>query len=252
MTTMPRKEQLLDLLRSKKKLSNDSMQQFLYCSPATLRRVLIELETEGLIRRFRGGAMIEIGSNQEVLPQYRDHVLIEEKKHIAEIASNFIGRGMCLFMDASSTTKAMVPFIHNIPNLVIVTNGLGLAHELINKTSYSSKIYLVGGELIRDAESIVKEFSLPYLHQFNFDLCLFSTTGFDTHAIYEANYYQAKFKRHLIHLAKKSIYLSDHTKYSHQHPFIVTSMNKIDVIISDKKNDELEKASLSLDIEFLY
>ncbi|GMB99634.1 hypothetical protein K2D_27220 [Enterococcus hirae] len=55
--TESRKEQILTLLKKYKKLDNSELQKQLFCSPSTLRRELVALEKDGIIRRYRGGVV---------------------------------------------------------------------------------------------------------------------------------------------------------------------------------------------------
>ncbi|EPP7187179.1 DeoR family transcriptional regulator [Enterococcus hirae] len=103
--TESRKEQILTLLKKYKKLDNSELQKQLFCSPSTLRRELVALEKDGIIRRYRGGVVLEVERNHVISTNYRENVMVQEKEKIAEIASTFIGPGMSLFIDSSSTVK---------------------------------------------------------------------------------------------------------------------------------------------------
>ena len=53
-----RRNQILHLLKIHKKMSNHKLEKELAISSSTLRREILELEKEGLVRRYRGGVVL--------------------------------------------------------------------------------------------------------------------------------------------------------------------------------------------------
>lgn len=233
-----RKEQIVTLLRKHKKLENSELQKELFCSPSTLRRELIQLEKEGLIRRYRGGVVLEVERNHVISTDYRENVMIQEKELIADIASTFIGPGMSIFIDSSSTVKALIPYLSSLFNLVIVTNGLKVAYELLHVCQEDTKIYMIGGEVIKDAESVIGEYGNMFLELFQIDLCIFSSTGIDPAGIYEANFSQALFKKKIMALADRSLLLADYTKFGKKHAYKFSELSSFEYIITDRQPDQ--------------
>ncbi|SEO02063.1 transcriptional regulator, DeoR family [Amphibacillus marinus] len=248
-----RKDQILSLLKKHKKMENSDLQKELFCSLSTLRRELLLLEKEGLIRRYRGGVVLEVEKNHVISTRYREHVMIREKEYIAEIASTFIGPGMSLFIDSSSTAKSLVPYLAKLPNSVIITNGLQIAYELLQVCQQDTKIYMIGGEAIKDAESVVGDYGNSFLELFHIDLCILSSTGIDLTGIYEANFAQALFKKKVMNLAKQSLLLVDYTKFGKSHAYKFSDWSSFESVITDHQptQDYLEVAKKA-SLEFLY
>lgn len=228
-----RRKKLLSLLKKHKNMRNADLQKKLYCSSSTLRRELIQLEKEGLIRRYRGGVVFEVEQNHTIALHYRENVMVVPKKHIAEIASIFIGEGMCIFVDSSSTVKALLPYLGTLSNCVVLTNGLLIAYELLQSCSESTKIYMLGGEVIKDAESVIGDYGNSFLEIFNIDLFFLSSTGLDTDGIYEANFSQALFKKKIMRLANQTILLVDHTKFGKKHAYKFSDWTSFESIVTD-------------------
>lgn len=251
--TESRRKQILALLKVHKKMENTALQEKVFCSTSTLRRELIALEGEGLLRRYRGGAVLEVEKNHIISTQYRENLMVKEKEYIAEIASTFIGPGMSLFIDSSSTIKALLPYLAELSNCVIITNGLRVAYELLQVCQPDTKVYMIGGEAIKDAESVIGDYGNDFLELFHIDLCLLSSTSIDLSGIYEANFAQALFKKKITHLADKSLLLVDRTKFGKKHAYRFSSWGAFEGIISNTKPEKayLETAQ-ALDLEFLY
>lgn len=248
-----RKEQIVDLLKKYKKLDNSELQKKLFCSPSTLRRELLALEKEGFIRRYRGGVVLEVERNHIISTNYRENVMIYEKEKIAEIASTFIGPGMSIFIDSSSTVKMLLPYLSTISKLVIITNGLKIAYELSHVCTEDSKIFMIAGEVIKDAESVVGDYGNSFLELFQIDLCIFSSTGIDLAGIYEANFAQALVKKKAMSMGDKSLLLADYTKFGKKHAYKFSDWASFEYIITDQqpKKEYLDIAS-RYDTEILY
>lgn len=117
--------------------------------------------------------------------------------YIADIASIFIGSGMCIFVDSSSTAKALLPYISNLSNLVIITNGLNTAYKLLQTCRLDNRVYIIGGKAIKDAESVIGDYGNEFLKLFRIDLCLFSSTAIDEHGFMKQIFLKHYLKRKL-------------------------------------------------------
>ena len=56
-----RKQEIMELLKEKRSISVQALIELLPVSPATIRRYIVSLEKDGLIRRPRGGRFIYPG-----------------------------------------------------------------------------------------------------------------------------------------------------------------------------------------------
>ncbi|GAB2022699.1 DeoR/GlpR family DNA-binding transcription regulator [Pseudolactococcus yaeyamensis] len=247
-----RKRTLLKLLQEHKKLTNEKMSELLFCSQATLRRELIDLEKEGHIRRIRGGAVLEVAQNHEISVDYRYHINAKMKEHIAEIASTFIGSGMSLFLDSSGTVSKIMPYLATVSNLVIVTNGLKTAYDLIQIKTNDSKVFFLGGEVIYDAASTVGNYGNDFLDAINIDLALLSTTGLDENGAYEANFEQMMLKRRILEKSKASILMVDSTKFDKLEPYKLSSLSPFESVITDTISEEQLTRLQDVGVELLY
>ncbi|MGX7013802.1 DeoR/GlpR family DNA-binding transcription regulator [Vagococcus silagei] len=230
---------ILNILKKRKKISNDELASILYCSPSTLRRDLIKLENQKLIRRVVGGSVLNIASTNEPSFYYRETNQIPEKKMICELAKDFIGDGMCIFVDSSSTVQQLIPLLETVSNLVILTNGLRVALSISDMNDESIKAFLIGGEIKRNSSSVVgTDFSKSFTEQFNIDLAIFSCRGIDQKGVYEASLSQAQIKQNFLKTAQKSILLVDDTKFDSTHFFKVADLDKFSNVITNKKPDD--------------
>jgi len=103
-------------------------------SEATIRRIFIEMEHDGLLRRVRGG--VEQVRTRDALPQReapldtRVGVNREGKRRIAKKAATLLKSGETIFIDGGSTTFHLIEFISSL-NLTVVTNSFAIAEHLV-------------------------------------------------------------------------------------------------------------------------
>lgn len=223
MSTEFRLDDIMAIVNTKKKISNTELCLTLHCSLSTLRRDLIQLEKLEQIKRIHGGVMINASNNTEFPNIFREESNLSEKKAVAEIAQDFIGPNMCIFLDSSSTVQQLCPYLRDVSNLVVITNGLKTALELSEGTNNLNSVFIIGGEIKPNSSSVINDTYETMLNLFKFDLAIFSCWGIDRAGVYEANYSQAKVKKEMMNRAKKSILLVDDSKFDSTHFFQISS-----------------------------
>lgn len=233
MTVTERCMRIMEILTKRKVIATRELESLLYCSTSTLRRDLIRLENQKRIIREQGEVRIVLSKNIDYSYESRLDDRTRLKKLIAEIASTFLGQNQAIFLDSSSTTSFILPFLSEFDNLQVITNSVYLPPQL-NKLSNIS-LFVTGGEVSGGTNSILGNFAVDFLDNFFTDIAFFSCRGIDNKGTYEADYNQALFKRKMISNSKKNILLVDSSKFDTKHFFKLTYLDKIDHIITDKK-----------------
>ncbi|WP_099221751.1 DeoR/GlpR family DNA-binding transcription regulator [Listeria costaricensis] len=229
MQTNERMEKIMQILRKKKHIAPQALSEALFASPATIRRDLIELEKNGLIKRFHGSVSLVPATNTEMSHFFREMEHPAEKQAIAELATTFLTDGQALFLDSSSTVNHLVPHLGDLTKLIVVTNGLKTALGLSGMDNITT--FIAGGEVKTDSASVVGEFAGDFLPNFRADIAFLSCRGIDENGLYEANQNQALIKQKMIANAAMTVMLCDNSKLGQSHFFKLTSFDKIDVLI---------------------
>ncbi len=244
-------DKILEILKAKKNASIESLCKDVYCSIATMRRDLMELEKMGLVQRRRGGASIVTGANAEYSHTFRDMKNQKEKAYICSIADNFISNGFSIFLDSSSTVFSICPMLEKYNNISVVTNGIATAFSLAE--SGCADTYIAGGHIKSGSVSIVGEFSSEFIKNFKADLAILSCRGIDEQGTYEANQQQALVKQQMMKNAKSTIVLCDSSKFSQSYFYKLSGFANIEAVITDKKPDEnIIKAIIQTGSDIMY
>lgn len=232
MSYYQRKFEIIDLLNSKEGgCSIDLLCKKLYASRSTLRRDLIQMEEEGIIRRHHGGVSLIADSATENPVMLRKLENPDKKSVIARYCRNYIHDNMVIFLDSSSTVSYLCPILKTCKNLTVITNGLNVATMLSNAPGV--RVYVCPGLLKNKSLSIIGEYSSHFLDNFRADTFFFSCKGVNKQGIFEGDDFQALTKRCMLKNADKKILLCDSTKEFSEGYFKLTSFRDIDLLISD-------------------
>lgn len=230
-----RLEKILTLLNQKTKMSNDALCKQLFCSISTLRRDLIKLEKNGLIKRWHGGASLISNANNEFSFLFREYESSDEKTYISQLANDFIQDNQALFLDSSSTVAKLCEHLMD-RNLVVVTNGIKNMIHL--NQSESIQLFALGGLVKLNSLAVVGSMAGEFLQQFKADIAFLSCRGISLDGIFEADSNQAFVKQQMIKHAKKAILLCDSSKFDSKHFFKSATFEQIDLVITNEKPDD--------------
>lgn len=122
-------------------------------SPITVRRDLTQLEEEGFLIRTHGGA-VKSAPVFTPLFSFNEKAAInqEQKKYICRLASSLIRDGDIIFMDSGSTVFHLCFFLEQFKNIIVITNSLPVAAELIKFDNI--RVNLIGGEVDNERKAI--------------------------------------------------------------------------------------------------
>lgn len=248
---MERREKIMQLLSTHKSMNNEELCRRMFCSVSTLRRELIQLEEDGLVKRVRGGVMLVTGTGFDFSSQVRENTNVAQKQYIAEIAKDFLANGMSLFLDASSTALKLCPILNRLHNITVVTNGITTAIQLNHCDHINT--FITGGQLRKGNASLLGETSSSYISNFKADIAFISCRGLCSDGVFEADIEHSLIKRHMLQNAEKRILLADSSKFGEKFFHRLCQFSELDAIITDKEpNASILKAIDQAGIEIIY
>jgi len=175
-TLAPAREKIIRaLLRERRVVRVEELCRELNASPATVRRDLANMEKKGLLRRVHGGA-VSIDSRLEEPLMFDDKTRIatREKRRIAKAALKLIKTNDTIYLDGGSTTLELARLLKDRTDITLVTNSLRAAAEL---SGGGPRLILIGGELRRQAQTIVGPLTAEIMNTLHFDKAFMGTIG---------------------------------------------------------------------------
>ncbi len=185
-----RQEIILQMLEKKGSVTLQELREYFHASESTVRRDLNALAArETLIKVFGGALRRGDGmENRDVVVSERRELHAQEKERIGRYAAALIGPEDFVFLDAGTTTGAMLPYLTE-KSAVFVTNGVSHALRL---SEGGFRVILIGGELKASTEAAVGNEACENLKKYNFTIGFFGAngvsprTGFSTPDVSEA------------------------------------------------------------------
>lgn len=172
--TEERQNAILEQLKKSGIVKLQELVQLLDCSISTVRRDLQELEDQGKLVRIHGGAkaITTLQNEPGVLEKASKNV--QGKQKIAKLAVDQIEADEVIYLDAGTSTQAMIPYMANLQSVLVVTNGVQLASQLAD---INIKTYLVGGELKNTTKAIVGADVVETIKNFRFNRAFMGVNG---------------------------------------------------------------------------
>ena len=240
MLTEKRFEIILDMLEREGAVKVQTLTSILGASESTVRRDLTVLDKRGLLKKVHGGAapVHRRYSTEEADISAKRRINSEEKGRIGRLAAAFIEAGDFVYIDAGTTTAALIEAIDE-PGAIYVTNGLGNADKLLRK-GYT--VHIIGGSLRATTEAVIGEMAMDALEQYNFTLGFFGTNGVHPEAGFTTpDVHEGAVKRRALSRCKRAFVLADSSKFNCITPVHFGDLSQASVITGRLRDQTYHK-----------
>ena len=228
MSKNSRSEEILQLVNSHGVISVAELSEKTYSSRSTIRRDLEKLEQQGLLRRHHGGAESVLSLRPpQIIRRQRNQ---SEKNAIASKAAALVEADSTIFIDASTTTQYMIPYLAAVEHLTVYTNGADTAMRLAEA---KIRAICTGGELLAESMAYVGFAAADTVRKVYFDAAFISSAGFDDSVVSDWSEGETELRRVVLEQSAKRYFLADHTKQGKRYSYIVCRTNELDEIICD-------------------
>lgn len=231
---MRQEERLLEIKRMLAKqhqLSTRGLAAHFKVTFDTARRDILRLTSTGQAVRVHGG-IIEI--NQNSVPNYLTRNLIQSpiKAKMAQKAKHFVHPGQCDFIASSTTLRQMCQLLGKT-EVQIITNSIDCALALINAPM--PKVCLLGGNINKSNRFTYSAAALDTIKQIHFNTAFIGATKIRPDGVYVAQSEDAEIAHSVITRAKLVVLIAEKYKFTNRNisPFKITSLAKVDVLITD-------------------
>ncbi len=224
---------LLDILKEQNFATVSELSQKLYISEITVRRDLKYLESQGLVHRSHGGALPANIINHDVSYAFGVITNTAQKQKIAQKAVSLVDDGATIFLDASSSSRMMIPHLTLLKEIFIFTHGL---ENALLSANYGIKTFCIGGKVNSLTTSCVGVTTLKMLEDIHPDYCFFSSRGLSedglvTHHAED----KSQILKTVIRQSRKKYLLCDHTKAGIISTYTICRADDLDGVIIDQE-----------------
>lgn len=221
-------------LTQHKKVEIEALSLRLGVSEMTVRRDLEFLERQGVLQRIAKGAILnpleEIDPVDDTLSTRRLQNT-ESKKAIAKYAAQLVQDGDIIYMDASTTTYELCPYLAE-KKLTIVTNSIRICSYFY--TTKNITVILAGGMLRHGTLSLIGSDAEKLLRQYNTNKLFISGKALSADTgLTDINMFEINTKQAAMEKASEVIVLLDHTKLNKTSLVKICDLSRIAKIVID-------------------
>ncbi|NYI25391.1 DeoR/GlpR family DNA-binding transcription regulator [Aeriscardovia aeriphila] len=227
---------LLSRLRMTGSIRIAEVSRELNVSSMTIRRDIVELEDQGLVRRVHGGAVAASALLAEPLFSVKSQFDVKAKDRIAQKATEFVHPGDVVAIGGGTTAYIFAQRLFESEvseGLTVLTNSVPVAELGQSAHSHNIEVIATGGVLTRSssmvgpmADRAIKQLRVNSLFLGTHSVAL--SRGFLT-----PNTLEASTNKALISIADRSYILADHTKWHNTSLTLFASFSDIDCLITD-------------------
>lgn len=231
-----REKSILEILFKEEKIYVHDIALRLYASEPSIRRDLKNLEMQGFLKRIHGGAILTepFEGNDHIPFAIREYEYAEEKITIAKKAAELVNDGDVIFLDSSSSSFAVIPYLSAKTNITIVTNSVK-ALESLNKNN-AIKVLSTGGSLLTACLSLVGHIALRMLEEINANIAFISCRGVSSDGILTDNSIEENIIRQkMIERSEKQYALCTREKFGKKYLHNLCNISDITGILSESE-----------------
>lgn len=243
-----RHKKIYDFIKENRKATVNELSDLCDVAAMTIRRDLDKMESDGLITRVFGGAVI--GSNLVTEATYADkeNDYIEEKVRIAKEAAKLVEDNSIVVLDAGTTCLEIAKELVHRQNLRVITTDIFIAAFL---TKYKNiEVFCTGGRIQSAIGSCVDNHSLEFLRNINAHICFLGASAInEDFSVSTFTMEKAKVKKAIMDSAHHRVLVTDDSKFYKRSFAKVCNLSDFDLIITnDRLNEEAKEQLINEDL----
>jgi DeoR family fructose operon transcriptional repressor len=249
MRAIGRQLKIRQLLDSQEFVDLDTLCRELDASESSVRRDLISLEGDGVLKRVYGGAMAAQSHDHQLDFAWQSTRMAEEKKRIAALAAGLVEDDRTIILDGGSTVAAVARLLTG-RSLHVITNSLPLAE--IFSESRNIEVTITGGYLYPRIRATLGPLCEQMLGGVTADLLIMGIGGITPEGFSNTNTLVVGPERKMIEVSRKVIVVADHTKFGRRAVLHLAPLDVADVVVSDTELEQQHRKMLeSHNVELL-
>lgn len=227
-----RRNQLLEMVRTRGFASLPELAERLQVSESTVRRDLDYLEEVGTAKRTHGGVFYTGPSPK--LPHFAESqpAQWDKKRAIALKAAELIEDGDTLLLDGGSTTYEVARLLVGRP-LQVVTNSLPVANLFASNANCD--LILVGGYIYPRTGVALGPHANEMLKHVSVRRSIISVAGINERGLFNNNLLLVEAERAMMRAADEVIVVADSTKLGRQSLAHLCPLDEVDQLVIDNE-----------------
>jgi len=227
-----RQREILQAVRTRGFATIESLAVHFDVSAQTVRRDIIQLDEQGLLKRFHGGAgAIETRARYS----YSQKKLMQSsaKIHMGETLARLLPDDASVFLDVETTLEAAAAALAARQKLRVFTHSLTVALAFAHNPAV--QVEVAGGRLASMDGALAGSRTTRWLGDLRPDYAVIGCSGIDESGEFlDHDPAKIEIKRCAMRNARCNVLLADHTKFGRHALMRIAGLGEFDVLISDQ------------------
>lgn len=240
---------ILTLLQQDGTVTISDLARRLDVSLETVRRDIKPLASEGTVVKMHGAISLPSMSGEAPFER-RMRENSDAKKAIAIAMAATVRDGDSIMLDTGTTTSFLARELLGHRRLTVITNSSDIARTL--STVNDNRVYMAGGELRSDNGAAFGVSAIDFVSRFSVTHSVISTGAVDAiSGIMDFDLQEAEFARMVISRGRRSVAVTDHSKFGRQGLVKVCAFSDLTEMVTDQLPptdiaDALDRSSVRL------
>ncbi|KRB60050.1 DeoR family transcriptional regulator [Rhizobium sp. Root708] len=230
-----RQQSIVNLLVESKTVDLDDLADRFTVSKMTIHRDLDELEQAGVLRKVRGGATIDAGTQFESDFRLRERQGNEAKIAMARTALSLVEPGMTVMVNDGSMAAVLGEMLLQKRPLTLITNNAAIMERLKGETGIT--LIALGGIYSPKFNAFLGVVTEEALFRLRADIAFISTPAVSGRLAYHMDDNVVRAKRAMMSSATRKCLLVNHLRFGHTALHAMAELADFDAIITDSAPD---------------
>ncbi len=203
-----RQNSILNLLGRNDQVSVNELANLLNVSSVTIRQDLNFMESEGLLRRIHGGAVLRDADDLS----NRLGVNYEKKLKIARKVADYVNEGETILIESGSINALLAREIAKKPNVRIITTNVYIARQF--RKNADANVILLGGLYQHQSETLVGKITKVCIDQINYSKAFIGIDGYTEESGFTLrDLFRSEISSYIIEKSREVFIVTDSSKF---------------------------------------
>jgi DeoR/GlpR family transcriptional regulator of sugar metabolism len=223
----------MDLLVEQGSVDLDDLAARHTVSKMTIHRDLDELEQGGLLRKMRGGATIEAGTQFESDYRFRERQGSDAKTRMAAAALDLVEPGMTVMVNDGSMAAVLGAMLPKKRPLTVITNNAAIIDALKGEAGIT--LIALGGVYSAKFNGYFGVVAEETLSRLRADIAFVSTPAVSGTQVFHMDDSVIRAKRAMMAASAKSCLLVNHQRFNRTALHVLADLSDFDAVITDSQ-----------------
>lgn len=241
MESTDRRNAIVDMLKQNRFIKATDFVKMFNVSGETIRRDLEYLQSQDIVKRVYGGAVLSVEDNKIIGKVHRPHQ--DDMDAIGKAAADLILPGETVFLDCGMTVSSIARHLKGRSDITVVTSSLPVISELADS---DLTLITVGGIISSTDGDIHGDLAIECAKYFYCNKAFFSCSGFTPElGIMDYCSSYMTLHRQFYKRSDKYILVADSSKFGKTSTMFICPTSNLDMIITDSGISEIYRQQLA-------